>query len=261
MAMIRVNPPLPNAARSLGTVIDLIVLHATAGGTATSSIRYLRSKGLGYHYVVERNGDVYACVPIDRRTGHTGSGFGPHGHGVNHHSIGVCAANRQDGEAYTAEQVTAIHQLCAELRSQFPTLRWVTTHGIIQPWNRSDPKHWNLAATAEASGLASWSPGNVPAGDRQPPGAIRARIGGRTFQAWILDGRSWARLGAAATAAGVTVASAGANQAVLRIGSATRQAAVVSLGGDGHLVKLADLAAVKGVQAHWDPVAQCVTIP
>lgn len=160
---IDVSPPLANRARKSWP--QLIVLHATAGASAESSISHLRKVGLSYHYIIERDGAVYICVPRDRVAFHVGTGVGPKlvnshvtmANGVNDRSIGVCLANRQNGEKYTLEQIAACHQLCADLARKAPTMKWITTHAVIQWWNRSDPARWDLAESAKASGLEVWT--------------------------------------------------------------------------------------------------------
>lgn len=160
---IGLNPPLASRERKEQPI--MIVLHATAGGSAQSSIDWLRKQGLSYHFIVERDGSVYICVPKERVAFHVGTGVGPkivlgkvvQANGVNERSIGVCMANRQNGEPYTPEQVAACNTLCHELARKVASLRFITRHGIIQWWNRSDPAGWDIVTTAAEAGLTLWT--------------------------------------------------------------------------------------------------------
>jgi N-acetyl-anhydromuramyl-L-alanine amidase AmpD len=45
-----------------------IVLHHTAGGSINSSITYWKSSRdrVGVHFCIDRNGDIYQCIPLER---------------------------------------------------------------------------------------------------------------------------------------------------------------------------------------------------
>jgi len=69
-----------------------ITVHYTAGGTATSSIDYLRKTSLQYHLLIDRNGEVYQMVYLDRKVNHAGTaswlGLSP-----NSNHIAIAIAN------------------------------------------------------------------------------------------------------------------------------------------------------------------------
>lgn len=108
-----------------------VVLHATAGGSAASSIEWLQKIGLSYNYVIDRDGKVFKCVPTSKVAFHAGKSSGPFAGDVNGYSIGVAFANKNDGEPYTNAQVTACRDLLAELARAIPTLQILTTHYAI----------------------------------------------------------------------------------------------------------------------------------
>lgn len=63
--------PRPLSTRKRGAQPTLVVLHATAGASAISSINHLRSVGLSYHFIIARDGrdsartrDADASTPI-----------------------------------------------------------------------------------------------------------------------------------------------------------------------------------------------------
>jgi N-acetyl-anhydromuramyl-L-alanine amidase AmpD len=152
-----------------------VVLHATAGTTGRSSVDWLRSEGLGYHFVVARDGRdsasidttdgtdpiVYFCVPLRFRTAHVGSRFpipGSGGRIANRCAIGISVANRQNGEPYTPKQWPVVNELLQLIKTELPTVTHLTTHGSIQPWNRADPVGIDGAMIANQAGLLWFRP-------------------------------------------------------------------------------------------------------
>lgn len=175
MAFVRVdvNPPLSTSTWAAPPTA--IVLHATAGGTARSSIDHLRSVGLSYHFIIARDGKdsgngsasdgtdplVFFCVPTSHRAAHVGSNIPfPNSNNriANRCSIGISLANRQNGEAYAQKQISVLSEMIALMKSQFPTIRHLTTHAVIQPWNRRDPMAINGEDVAKKHGLTWFAP-------------------------------------------------------------------------------------------------------
>jgi N-acetyl-anhydromuramyl-L-alanine amidase AmpD len=149
------EPPLPSRQRQNLPV--LIVLHATAGATAASSISHLRGVGLSYHYIITRDARdsaksatsnnsepiIHQCVANNRHAFHVSSTIpAPGGLGINKSSIGISLANiqrRNNPEPYPIKQIAALNELLAHLKATVPSLRFLTTHKVVQPWNRADP--------------------------------------------------------------------------------------------------------------------------
>jgi N-acetyl-anhydromuramyl-L-alanine amidase AmpD len=164
--------PLSTRARSGRPT--LVVLHATAGASAMSSINHLRSVGLGYHYIIARDGRdsprtrnadgskpiIFHCVRDEHRVGHVGSTIpAPSGQSINESAIGISLANIQSGgEQYTEGQIEALNALLAHLKSTHPSLRHLTTHAVVQPWNRADPVRIDGPALARAHGFEFFKP-------------------------------------------------------------------------------------------------------
>jgi N-acetyl-anhydromuramyl-L-alanine amidase AmpD len=131
---------------------DLCVWHATAGGTALSSLQWIArpKSGAGYHYVIERDGEITGSTPHGMIAYHAGesawpvpaSGV-PKGMSVNRRSLGISFANRNDGsESVTVAQVDAAMRLLALLIPVYPALKAVTAHvrhRDVSPGRKSDP--------------------------------------------------------------------------------------------------------------------------
>jgi N-acetyl-anhydromuramyl-L-alanine amidase AmpD len=165
------------AHRARPTMPTLIVLHATAGGTARSSIAYLRAQKLSYHYILARDGKdsassaaadgsepvIFRCAPDAAQAFHCSSLIPPPlGDGtIAKNSIGISLANNQrvaNPEPYPAPQLAALDELIEQLTAELPTLLYLSTHAAVQPWNRIDPFGLDAKAIASRHGLRWWEP-------------------------------------------------------------------------------------------------------
>lgn len=76
-------------------------------------------KGIGYHYVIYRDGSVHTGRDVEQ--------IGAHCTGQNANSIGICyiggmtADNKKPKDTRTPEQVTALRALINELKTKYPT--------------------------------------------------------------------------------------------------------------------------------------------
>lgn len=172
MPIHKLADPLSTRARPQAPTI--IVLHATAGASAQSSIDHLRGEGLSYHYIIGRDGvdakstvkangsdcKIFHCVDEKHRASHVGSRVPPPtGRGsFNDLAVGISIANRQNGEDYTPKQLAALDEVIKEVKKNAPTVTHLTTHGVIQPWNRSDPLKVEAKALARKHGLIWFEP-------------------------------------------------------------------------------------------------------
>lgn len=164
----------------------MIVLHATAGGTARSSIDHLRSVRLGYHFIIARDGKdagktatsdgtdpiVFFCIPTVNRAAHVGSTIPMPDSGgriANRCAIGISLANLQNGEAYTPKQLTVLDEIIALVQQECPKVTHLTTHTKIQPWNRADPKGIDGPAVARRHGLRFFEPTQAQIEAHRPP--------------------------------------------------------------------------------------------
>jgi N-acetyl-anhydromuramyl-L-alanine amidase AmpD len=156
--------------RSRKRSVSCIVLHATAGGSALSSIGWLRrlqenqnpKDDASYHYVISHEGIIYKCCPTGKVAYHAGVSVGPEGANVNEYSIGIAFANNNAGEQITNAQIEACKELIADLRKAIPSLHWLTTHYAltVKPdgsYRKSDPRGFDHMQYV-ANGLTLWKP-------------------------------------------------------------------------------------------------------
>lgn len=107
------------------TITDEIVLHHAAG---TGSVKDIHNwhingngwAGIGYHFYVRKNGEVYAGRPVDT--------VGAHTYGENSHTIGICFEGNFENETMSDAQKNAGAELVAKLRKDFPTVKRVSGH-------------------------------------------------------------------------------------------------------------------------------------
>ena len=150
---IRRNSPNHNARPG---AISAIVLHADAASRLDSSLDWVlrRESGVSYHIMIGRNGAVYMTVPPERRAWHAGKSRMEGHDDVNDFSIGVCLANRNDGqEEYPASQYAEAIRVCVTLCKHFgiPATRITTHAAVATPAGRkTDPKGFALTTFQHA---------------------------------------------------------------------------------------------------------------
>ena len=122
------------------------ILHHTAGGRKGSE-DYLRVKGLGYHYMIEKDGTVYGYNDIEEIVGHASK--------ANDGYVGISYISGGPLGPTNDIQIQASIELLKELRSQGVTK--VSDHATIDKivafrgW-KSDP-HWQ----GEKSEVNNWT--------------------------------------------------------------------------------------------------------
>jgi len=133
-----------------------VILHATAGNSGQSSIEWLAHIGLGYHYIIERDGGIIVGVERDQVAWHSGVSIGWRGKGVNSYSIGIAFANLDNViEPISPEQTEALKDLLVELQRKAPSLRYISAHKWVSPGRKTDPIRWNPVGT-HYCGLQIW---------------------------------------------------------------------------------------------------------
>ena len=115
--------------------ISFIIVHCSAvrpgqRSSAKDIDRWHRDKGwngIGYHYVVRRDGSMEPGRPIEE--------VGAHCVGHNSHSIGICYEGGlnelgEEADTRTPEQKVALRKLLEELHEQFPKAMIVGHHDL-----------------------------------------------------------------------------------------------------------------------------------
>jgi N-acetyl-anhydromuramyl-L-alanine amidase AmpD len=130
--------------------VSCIVLHADASDNAQGSVSWILSpeSKVSYHVLIDRDGTTYHFVPVEKRAWHAGVSTFQGKSNVNDFSIGLSFANKNDGhEPYTEAQLDVAAALCKEWMKRFPAITKdrITTHAIIAPGRKTDPKGFDLA--------------------------------------------------------------------------------------------------------------------
>jgi N-acetylmuramoyl-L-alanine amidase len=129
--------------------LTTIVLHGTAGSSARSSASWLKRPdvGLSYHAIcsdpndVDGDGTILKCVRDSHVAYHAGKSVGPNGPGVNAYSLGFAFSNIEDGkQPISIKQWDAGIEWCAAQCRAYPSITWITTHAIISPGRKFDPR-------------------------------------------------------------------------------------------------------------------------
>ena len=102
--------------RDLGRIKMIVVHHsATDSGTPQAYANYHVNTrdwpGIGYHYVIQKDGTIFQTNELDTISYHTG--------GQNTHSIGVCLTGNYDKQKPPAIQIQKCGELIAAIRQQF----------------------------------------------------------------------------------------------------------------------------------------------
>lgn len=180
-----IEPPLSSSKRNPAVKVEMIVMHSTAGGSLSGDITTLRKRGLAYHYLIDRDGKVYKCIPLSNKCSHAGSSYGPveqrngvsreqykytsanvkagrvakfvAGCTVNGYTVGISFCNRNDGkEEITAKQLASAEELVKAVLEQYPSIDKISCHYEVSPGRKSDPRLFDLDELAQKVGLTPW---------------------------------------------------------------------------------------------------------
>jgi len=161
MALTIINAPSPNHNSRQGSSIDCIVIHDTECETAKAALSWFESpeSQVSAHYVIDRDGTTYRCVPDELRAWHAGASELDGRANVNDFSLGIELAGFAVGN-YTAHQIDAVVDLCIDLCRRYPAItvaRIVGHQDIAIPVGRkTDPGPqfpWNDVRERIAAGI------------------------------------------------------------------------------------------------------------
>ena len=125
---------------------DLLILHhaAAASCTAEDVHRWHVGNGwagIGYHYLVRKDGTIYRGRPEDT--------VGAHAYGANSHSIGVCfEGNYQVEQTMPASQLAAGQALVADIKRRWGITKVIGHKDVAGSTTDCPGKYFPLAAIA-----------------------------------------------------------------------------------------------------------------
>lgn len=103
--------------------------------------------GLSYHAIVadeddsQGDGTIIKCVPDSKVAFHAGKSVGPDGPNANGYSLGLSFVNMETGkDPISPAQWDAAVQWCVAHCRAYPTIKWITTHAIVSPGRKFDPR-------------------------------------------------------------------------------------------------------------------------
>jgi len=123
MAIAVIDARSPNYNSRPGLTIDCIVIHDTESDTAAAALSWFESpdSGVSAHYVIDRDGTVYRCVPDELRAWHAGTSELEGRTNVNDFSLGIELVGFAT-ETFTDAQIDVLVELCVELCLKYPAI-------------------------------------------------------------------------------------------------------------------------------------------
>tara|TARA_R110000851_G_scaffold250075_1_gene402533 strand:- start:1334 stop:2032 length:699 start_codon:yes stop_codon:yes gene_type:complete len=148
------------------SIINTVVLHWTGGANLTSDIRTLKSRGLGYHFIIDKTGAVFQCAPLNSVVSHAGASYGPNGRYMNGQSVGISFAMTgiKGPSEFTPEMYETCINLIKNIKRSLPNLKYVTGHHWISPGRKVDPYTFDFDKLMSALGNSYqlWKTGFLP---------------------------------------------------------------------------------------------------
>ncbi|MAG91447.1 hypothetical protein CMO83_02125 [Candidatus Woesearchaeota archaeon] len=122
--------------RPNGALVDTIVLHHTGDDAASKTINTLNKRGLGVHYIIDRDGTIYYAIDELK--------IAYHAKGWNSRSIGIEIVNTgRRSMDYTPAQYISIQNLINDIARRWPSIdindRQVVGHYEVSTIGKWDP--------------------------------------------------------------------------------------------------------------------------
>lgn len=129
-----------------------VILHDTAGPTLASAEQTLKERGLGYHYMIDRNGTINQYYDDIEAVNHA--------FGNNKLTIGVSLVGG-DGLKLEDVQITSTIELLKQLKANNPTIKTFSSHKEVDPRHgKIDPEFHPFEGTmdriADETGLTRY---------------------------------------------------------------------------------------------------------
>jgi N-acetylmuramoyl-L-alanine amidase len=123
MALAVLEAPSPHRNPRTTPTIDCIVIHDTESETARAALSWFEApeSQVSAHYVIDRDGTVYRCVPDADRAWHAGRSVLAGRDNVNDVSIGIELVGFAT-RPYPDAQIDTLVALCVELCARYPAI-------------------------------------------------------------------------------------------------------------------------------------------
>jgi N-acetyl-anhydromuramyl-L-alanine amidase AmpD len=118
MKLVKKHGILNNRVRAFK--VRRVILHHTAGGTVQGAVSALRNRGLGYHYMIDKDGTVYEFAEAHR--------YMAHAYRANRGTLGIAFIGGGKYGAANACQLSAVVELLEQLKLNYPSITEVTGH-------------------------------------------------------------------------------------------------------------------------------------
>ena len=126
MKIIETNWDWQQELSNRASTYRIILHHAAATCTAKQVHAWHKARGwagIGYHFFINKDGEVYRGRPIDKMGAHAG--------GYNNDSIGICCEGNFEIETMQSAQKEAARQLVKLVREQYPSIKLVQKHSDV----------------------------------------------------------------------------------------------------------------------------------
>jgi len=141
---------LPRATDHTVMSPRVIILHDTAGPTLRSAEETLKQRGLGYHYMIDRDGTCYEYAPPTVKMNHAV--------GYNGISVGISYVGGGGYGPVNDIQIQASIDLINKYIKPFtPTIRQITGHRHASNSGKIDPEWEGDSANTDADKMQSIS--------------------------------------------------------------------------------------------------------
>jgi hypothetical protein len=125
--------------------INTVILHWTAGSSVGSDFKTLQNKGYGYHFLIDKEGNIFQGGPLNGTLSHAGDSYGPNGSYTNATSIGISFSTRGDEKKevgstkFNKAQIEAAINIIADIKNTLPNLKYISGHQWVSPGRKIDP--------------------------------------------------------------------------------------------------------------------------
>ena len=122
--------------------ISLIIIHFTETKTFNDALNLLTSsdRKVSAHYLIDKNGDIFNLVDLDKRAWHAGESMWGNYDDINSRSIGIEIVNSGEviREDYTTRQINSLSDLLIRLLKDY-NIENILGHSDIAPTRKIDP--------------------------------------------------------------------------------------------------------------------------